>query len=92
MSKGGCLPSTLQRMDREAREQGWVPPIDALAHGQRGTGAREADSHPHSGAWAERHVSNGGCLPSTLQRMGREAREQGWVPPIHAIAHRQRGT
>ena len=30
--------------------------------------------------------------PSTLRRMGREAREQGWVPPIHAPVHGQRGT
>ena len=49
-------------------------------------------SHPHSSVWQERHVSKGGCLPSTLQRMGGEAREQGWVPPIHALAHGQRGT
>ena len=44
-------------------------------------------SHSESKSESQLELELESELESTLQRMGREAREQGWVPPIHAPAH-----
>ena len=90
--RGWRHPLLLTCLSAHAMERGWEAPT--LAHVPMCPCARAwmGGTHPCSSAWAERHMSKSGCLPSTLQRVGTEAREQEWVPPIHAPAHGQRGT